>query len=76
MLTTLFQLARPMLFVLPPEDAHELTLRSLELGAYPRCAGPDESELAVRLWGLDFPNPLGIAYNAIRPIMPTDIPGY
>jgi dihydroorotate dehydrogenase len=61
MLTTLFDLARPMLFALQPEDAHEATLKSLELGIYPRPAGPDDACLAVKLWGLDFPNPLGIA---------------
>ena len=61
MLTTLFDLARPMLFALDPEDAHELTLRSLEFGVYPRPARPDPEILAVKLWGLDFPNPIGIA---------------
>lgn len=61
MLTSLFQLARPMLFTLPPEDAHELTLRSMELGAYPRPWGSDDPALVVRAFGLDFPNPIGIA---------------
>jgi dihydroorotate dehydrogenase len=50
-----------MLFALAPEDAHELTLRSLEMGLYPRPAGPDDPSLAVDLWGLKLPNPLGIA---------------
>lgn len=61
MLTALFDLARPMLFAFPPEDAHELTLKSLEMGFYPRAAGPDDPLLAVDLWGLEFANPLGIA---------------
>ncbi len=60
MLTSLFDLARPMLFALDPEDAHELTLRSLELGIYPR-AGPDDPRLAVEVMGLRLANPLGIA---------------
>ncbi len=61
MLTSLFDLARPMLFALDPEDAHELTLRSLELGIYPRPAAADDPALAVAAMGLRFSNPLGIA---------------
>lgn len=57
---TLFSLARPLLHMLPPETAHEMTLRALEAGVYPRAA-PDDPRLAVRMLGLDFPNPVGIA---------------
>jgi dihydroorotate dehydrogenase len=61
MLNAFFDLARPMLFALSPEDAHELTLRSLEMGIYPRPSAPDDPSLAIDLWGLRFPNPIGIA---------------
>lgn len=61
MLTRLFPFARPLLHALPPEDAHELTLRSLELGLYPRDQDADSEALAVSLFGLEFPNPVGIA---------------
>jgi dihydroorotate dehydrogenase len=61
MMSTLFDLARPALFALPPEDAHEVSLRALELGLYPRCSGPDSSRLVQSLWGLTYPNPVGIA---------------
>lgn len=61
MLDAVFELARPLLFALDPEQAHELTLRSLEAGIYPRSTGADAASLAVALWGLEFPNPLGIA---------------
>jgi dihydroorotate dehydrogenase len=61
MLDTLFTLARPLLHALDPEQAHELTLKSLEAGIYPRSVGPDDARLATRLWGLAFPNPLGMA---------------
>lgn len=61
MSSALFGLARPLLFALDPERAHEITLRSLEAGAYPRAAGPDEPSLAVTIAGLAFPNPIGIA---------------
>ena len=58
---TLFSLARPVLFAMPPEDAHELTLKSLERGIYRRQARVDPPTLAVKLGGLTFPNPIGIA---------------
>lgn len=61
MLNALFDLARPMLFALPPEDAHELTLRSLEMGVYPRPSRADDPALAVDVWGLRLPNPIAIA---------------
>ncbi|KAB2851764.1 MAG: quinone-dependent dihydroorotate dehydrogenase [Hyphomicrobiaceae bacterium] len=61
MLGAVFDLARPLLYALEPEQAHELTLRSLEAGLYPHPAGPDDPRLAVGLWGLAFPNPFGVA---------------
>jgi dihydroorotate dehydrogenase len=60
-LNALSNLARPMLLALEPEVAHELTLRSLELGVYPRPLSAPARSLEVALWGLAFPNPLGIA---------------
>jgi dihydroorotate dehydrogenase len=61
MLTAVYELARPLLFALEPEQAHELTLKSLEAGVYPRSSHADDPRLGLTLWGLDFPNPLGIA---------------
>jgi dihydroorotate dehydrogenase len=61
MLEAVFALARPLLNVLDPEQAHELTLRSMEAGIYPRSSVPDDGRLAVNAWGLTLPNPLGIA---------------
>ncbi|HRN84301.1 MAG TPA: quinone-dependent dihydroorotate dehydrogenase [Hyphomicrobium sp.] len=61
MLSALAGLARPMLFALEPEAAHEVTLRALERGIYPRGAADREPLLHVPLWGLTFPNPLGVA---------------
>ena len=57
----LYDLARPLLFAFDPERAHALTLAALEAGLYPRPQSPDDPRLALTLWGLDFPNPLGIA---------------
>ena len=45
---------------LPPETAHELTLRALEVGLGPR-AEADDPALAVEVAGLRLPNPLGLA---------------
>ncbi|HJU31651.1 MAG TPA: quinone-dependent dihydroorotate dehydrogenase [Hyphomicrobiaceae bacterium] len=60
MLELAFELARPLLNALDPEQAHELTLRSLEAGVHPRNSAQAE-RLATSLWGLEFPNPIGVA---------------
>jgi len=57
----LYDLARTLLFAIEAEDAHELTLRSLERGLYRRASLNDDSSLQVEVAGLPFPNPVGIA---------------
>ncbi len=57
----LYALLRPLLRVLPPESAHELTLAALAAGLGGRARTPDPPVLAQLLWGRDFPNPIGIA---------------
>ncbi len=57
----LFGLGQALLRALDPERAHELAIRSLELGLYPRPSGPDDPRLAQELWGLRFSNPVGMA---------------
>jgi dihydroorotate dehydrogenase len=61
MISGLSRLAQPLLMMLPPEQAHEATLKALEKGLYPRPAEPDDPRLAVKAFGLDFPNPLGLS---------------
>lgn len=61
MIGPLSRLARPLLLTLDPEVAHDLTLRALEVGIYPRCASAARGELKTSLWGLEFPNPVGVA---------------
>lgn len=56
-----FPLARPLLHSLAPERAHRLTVRALRHGLVPRPRVPADPALAQSLWGLDFPNPLGVA---------------
>jgi dihydroorotate dehydrogenase len=60
-MNALFGLGQALLQALPPEQAHDLAVKSLELGLYPRAALPDDPRLAQSLFGLDFPNPIGMA---------------
>ncbi len=54
------RLARPFLHALDPEDAHRLTIEILKFAPLPHAAG-DDKRLAVRAFGLNFPNPIGMA---------------
>jgi dihydroorotate dehydrogenase len=57
---SIFDVVRPALFALDPERAHTLTLAALRTGLLPSLAQPI-SGLAVNLFGLRFPNPVGLA---------------
>ena len=57
----MFRLARPVLFGFDPETAHRLSLWALKSGLAGSRAGPDDAVLATRVWGLEFPNPVGLA---------------
>jgi dihydroorotate dehydrogenase len=57
----LFKLARPVLAALDPERAHGLTVQALKLGLGGAAREPDDPILATSLWGLAFPNPVGLA---------------
>jgi dihydroorotate dehydrogenase len=61
MLSALYGLARPAIFALEPEVAHEATLKALENGVYPRAIAADDVVLSQKVFGLSFPNPVGIA---------------
>ena len=54
------RLSRPLLRALDAEDAHGLAIKALRFMPVAR-APRDPRELAVRAFGLNFPNPLGIA---------------
>jgi dihydroorotate dehydrogenase len=60
----LYHFARSLLFSLDPEIAHELTLSNLDrayaLGVT-RLLSKRIAPLSVRVMGLDFPNPVGLA---------------
>jgi dihydroorotate dehydrogenase len=53
-------LARPMLRMLDPEDAHRLAIHALKLPPFVKLV-VDDPKLAVRAFGLNFPNPVGMA---------------
>jgi dihydroorotate dehydrogenase len=57
----LVKLANPVLEALDPERAHELTIRALKLGLGSTRRAADDLILRTKVWGLDFPNPLGLA---------------
>ncbi|MGB6551830.1 MAG: quinone-dependent dihydroorotate dehydrogenase [Xanthobacteraceae bacterium] len=54
------RLARPFLRALDPEDAQGLAIRRLKFTPMPPAAA-DDKRLALRVFGLNFPNPVGIA---------------
>ncbi|MFN8719571.1 MAG: quinone-dependent dihydroorotate dehydrogenase [Rhodospirillales bacterium] len=60
-MSRLFAAARPLLLRLDPETAHRLTIRALRAGLVPAARGPDDPVLATRVFGRDFPNPIGLA---------------
>ncbi|MFG1479890.1 quinone-dependent dihydroorotate dehydrogenase [Xanthobacter sp. V4C-4] len=57
----LYALARPLLRFISPERAHTFAITALRRGLVPSLAGADDPVLATRLWGIDFPNPIGLA---------------
>ena len=57
---SLFALARPFVFALDPERAHRLTISLLK--RLPRRTRPKfDPALSIKLGGLDFPSPIGLA---------------
>jgi len=54
------RLARPFLHALEPEDAHGLAIRMLKFAPLP-VGSRDDKRLAMRVFGLNFSNPVGIA---------------
>jgi len=61
---SMYGLARPLLFTLDPEHAHDLGLKAIE-AAYRTGLNPllalKPKPLPTRVYGIDFPNPVGLA---------------
>lgn len=62
------RLGSRLLRTFDPETAHRLAIRALRSGVaelalmpLPLAPEPEDPLLAIRLWGLDFPNPVGLA---------------
>jgi dihydroorotate dehydrogenase len=56
-----FPVVGRMLRSLPPETAHRLTIAALASDLVPQPCLAEDPLLAVRLWNLAFPNPVGLA---------------
>jgi dihydroorotate dehydrogenase len=57
----LYACLRQILSALPPEAAHRLTIRALGAGILPGGREADDPLLRTRVWGLEFPNPIGLS---------------
>ena len=57
----LYSLARPVLFQIDPEKAHALALKALKAGILPAQERVNDPALEQVLWGLKFPNPVGLS---------------
>jgi dihydroorotate dehydrogenase len=53
-------LVRPLLGFIEPENAHRLVINALRLAPSP-ARPTDDPSLGVRAFGIDFPNPIGMA---------------
>ncbi|MBD3660844.1 MAG: dihydroorotate dehydrogenase (quinone), partial [Arenibacter algicola] len=56
-----YRLLWPLIRRMDPERAHGLAVRALEWGVVPRARVARDPVLRTTLWGLDFPNPVGLA---------------
>ena len=61
-----FGLGQALMLALDPEHAHALTIKSLEMGIYPRSSAPDDARLSQTFLGLNFPNPIGVAPGSTK----------
>ena len=57
----LFKLAQPLLFSMDAERAHNVTLKVMKCGMVPGVRAVESPALEVDLWGLKFPNPVGLS---------------
>ncbi len=56
-----FRLFGPLLRLIDPETAHRLAIGALKSGLAPKPKPFEDPALGIRLWGLDFANPIGMA---------------
>lgn len=58
---SLSDLALPLMRCFEPERAHNMSIKALKSGLGPRVNNASDPFLNVNLWGLDFPNPVGLS---------------
>ncbi|KAJ2452421.1 dihydroorotate dehydrogenase [Coemansia sp. RSA 2336] len=54
-------LSTPLMHLLDPEDAHNLSISLLKHGIAPADRGTDSDLLSIQLWGKQLSNPVGLA---------------
>lgn len=57
----LYDLVKPLIYKTDPETAHNMTLKALRMGAVPMCKHVADASLESTVWGLNFPNPVGLS---------------
>ncbi|MAF97271.1 MAG: dihydroorotate dehydrogenase (quinone) [Micavibrio sp.] len=57
----LYPIIRPLMMALEPEKAHNLSLKMMKFGLAPKYKQAPRAELEQVLWGLKFPNPVGLS---------------
>ncbi|MGI9354199.1 MAG: quinone-dependent dihydroorotate dehydrogenase [Rhizobiaceae bacterium] len=61
-MTSLYEsFGRPFLFRVDAERAHQLSIAALKAGVHPKLKAECDKRLEVKIAGLTFPNPLGMA---------------
>ena len=58
---SLYDFAKPFLFMLSAERAHSLAISALKIGILPHRNINNSNILSQNIWGLNFPNPIGLA---------------
>lgn len=57
----IYKTLRPVLFSMDAEKAHGLAIKAMRCGAMPKPPKHEDPALEQTLWGLKFPNPIGLA---------------
>ncbi|BFZ13211.1 hypothetical protein BsWGS_16250 [Bradybaena similaris] len=55
------EIAMPLFHLLPPETAHNLSIKLAKFKIVPRAQTLDSPSLKTVVWGRSFPNPIGLA---------------
>ena len=71
-MSALYRLARPALFRLDPERAHDLSLAALRKGLVKGGKVPVDDRLRIKVAGIAFPNPIGLAAGYDKDAMVPD----